>query len=140
MAMLFTLTAGTTARRLKGKAMPWIYHQSTGELWHNDTLKGRGYSGVLTNKNNPDRQQVKGMGPLPRGTYHIAGHNSSISPMTIILIQTSGENYGRAGFRIHGERRPPAIPGFASEGCIIMGPYVRSQVIMSHDRTLEVVR
>jgi hypothetical protein len=43
-------------------------------------------------------------------------------------------------FRIHGERKPPATPGFASEGCIIMGPRVRSKVIMSSDRTLEVVR
>ncbi|SQI59722.1 Uncharacterised protein [Salmonella enterica subsp. diarizonae] len=140
MVTLSILIAGMTARRRKGESMAWIYHQSTGELWHNGVLKGKGYSGVLTNKNNPDRQQVKGMGPLPRGTYHIAGHNNSISPMTVILVQTSGESYGRSLFRIHGEKRPPAIPGFASEGCIIMGPGVRSQVIMSHDRTLEVVR
>lgn len=120
--------------------MTWTYYQSTGELWHNNKLIGKGYSGNLTNKNNPDRQHVKGMGPLPRGTYHIGGHTRSKGPMTINLEQVSGESFGRSLFRIHGEKRPPAVPGFASEGCIIMGPVVRAKIIQSHDRTLEVVR
>jgi len=120
--------------------MTWIYYQSTGELWHKGELVGKGYSGNLTNKNNPDRQHVRGMGPLPRGTYHISGHSTSKGPMTIILKMTSGESFGRSAFRIHGERKPPKPPGFASEGCIIMGPHVRSKIILSSDRTLEVVR
>lgn len=120
--------------------MAWIYYQSTGELWHNGKLMGKGYSGSLTNKNNPDRQHVRGMGPLPRGTYRIGGYTRSKGPMTIILNQTSGESFGRSAFRIHGEKRPPAIPGFASEGCIIMGPHIRLKIISSPDKTLEVVR
>lgn len=120
--------------------MTWIYHQSTGELWHNGKVIGRGYSGTLANKNNPDRQHVKGMGPIPRGTWRIGGHSRSKGPMTITLTQISGEAFGRSLFRIHGERKPPAVPGFASEGCIIMGPVIRSKIIQSTDRTLEVVR
>lgn len=120
--------------------MAWTYYQSTGELWHKRKLIGTGYSGNLTNKNNPDRQHVKGMGPIPRGTYRIGGHTSTRGPMTINLKQTSGESYGRSLFRIHGEKKAPAIPGFASEGCIIMGPHIRSKIILSSDRTLEVVR
>lgn len=46
--------------------MVWTYYQSTGELWHKGQLVGTGYSGNLTNKNNPDRQHVKGMGPHVR--------------------------------------------------------------------------
>lgn len=120
--------------------MAWTYYQSTGELWHKGKLIGTGYSGNLTNKNNPDRQHVKGMGPLPRGTYRIGGHTSSKGPMTINLKQTAGESYGRSLFRIHGEKKAPAVPGFASEGCIIMGPHIRSKIILSSDRTLEVMR
>lgn len=45
--------------------MAWTYYQSTGELWQNGKLVGKGYSGSLTNKNNPDRQHVKSMGPIP---------------------------------------------------------------------------
>ena len=120
--------------------MTGAYHQSTGELWHEGELVGKGYSGNLTNKNNPDRQHVRGMGPLPRGTYYIVGHSTSKEPMTIILKMTSGQSFGRSEFRIHGERKPPKPPGFASEGCIIMGPHVRSKIIFSSDRTLEVVR
>nr|CRY93659.1 hypothetical protein [uncultured prokaryote] len=120
--------------------MAWTYYQSTGELWHQGKLVGKGYSGILTNKNNPDRQQVKGMGPIPRGTWRIGGHTTSKGPMTITLQQTSGETYGRSLFRIHGERRPPAVAGFASEGCIILGPVIRAKIIHSTDSTLEVVR
>ncbi|MEM6159537.1 tlde1 domain-containing protein [Erwinia sp. P6884] len=97
-----------------------------------------GYSGSLTNKNNPDRQHVKGMGPLPRGRYQIAGHSASKGPYTIILEQTSGESFGRSAFRIHGERvGKPA--GFASEGCIILSLSTRRR-ILREGGTLEVVR
>lgn len=90
--------------------------------------------------NGRDRQHVKGMGPLPRGTYRIGGYTSSKGPMTITLTQISGESYGRSLFRIHGERKAPAPAGFASEGCIIMGPRVRGKIIHSTDNKLEVVR
>jgi len=119
--------------------MVWTYKQSTGEMFHNGELIERGYSGLFTNKNNPDRQQVKGMGPLPRGTYNITGHSRSKGPMTIILNQTSGDTFGRNLFRIHGERvDKPA--GFASEGCIILGPATRNRIWSSRDRELEVIR
>lgn len=120
--------------------MSWKYYQSSGELWHNGKLMATGYSGNLTNKNNPDRQHVKGMGPIPRGIWHIGGHSNSKGPMTINLKQTSGESFGRSLFRIHGEKKPPAVAGFASAGCIIMGPRIRSKIILSSDRKLEVLR
>lgn len=118
--------------------MAWKYEQSTGRLYSGSELVETGYSGNLTNKNNPDRQQVKGMGPIPRGTYRIAGHSQSKGPVTIILEQTSGESFGRSAFRMHGERvHKPA--GFASEGCIIMSLSTRRRVLREGG-TLEVVR
>ncbi len=120
--------------------MVWKYEQSTGRLYLNGVLKGTGYSGSLTNKNNPDREHVKGMGPLPRGMYRIGSVTRSKGPWTIELHQVSGNTFGRDLFRIHGEKRQPKIPGFASEGCIIMGPDVRILVAGSTDTMLEVIR
>ena len=118
--------------------MGWKYEQSTGNMYKDGKLIESGYSGSLTNKNNPDRQQVKGLGPLPRGTYKIACHSTSKGPVTIILEQTSGENFGRSEFRIHGERKHgPA--GFASEGCIILSLTTR-RLILRDGGDLEVVR
>ena len=119
--------------------MVWTYKQSTGQMYHDDELVDSGYSGVLTNKNNPDRQHVKGMGPLPRGTYRITGQSTSKGPMTIILEQRDGDSFGRSAFRIHGERTHGAA-GFASEGCIILGPATRRQILRSGDTEVKVVR
>lgn len=60
--------------------MAWIYYQSTGELRHKGKLIGTGYSGNLTNKNNPDRQHVKNMGPVVRGKII---HSSDNTPEVI---------------------------------------------------------
>lgn len=118
--------------------MVWTYRQSIGEMFHDGELVGQGYSGVLTNKNNPDRQQVKGMGPLPRGTYRIGATTLSKGPMTIELHQISGDSFGRNLFRIHGERiNKPA--GFASAGCIILAPSIR-RLIKDSSEHLEVIR
>ncbi len=119
--------------------MPWTYKQSTGELFYNGNFIEKGYSGRMTNKNNPDRQQVKGLGPLPRGTYRIAGQTRSKGPMTIVLSQVSGDTFGRNSFRIHGER-VQGVPGWASEGCIIVGPGTRRRILDSNDTVLEVIR
>ena len=118
--------------------MSWKYEQSTGKMYKNGKLIEAGYSGALTNKDDPERQHVKGVGPLPRGTYKIAGHSNSKGPVTIILEQTSGESFGRSEFRIHGERKQgPA--GFASEGCIIMSLSTRRNILRDGG-SLEVVR
>ncbi|WKZ93841.1 DUF2778 domain-containing protein [Chimaeribacter arupi] len=119
--------------------MAWIYYQSSGKLYHNHEFVEKGYAGRMTNKNNPDRQQVKGLGPLPQGEYKIEGHTRSKGPMTIVLRQVSGETFGRGDFRIHGERKNgPA--GWASEGCIIMKPSTRNRIINSNDNILVVMR
>lgn len=119
-----------------GVAQPTDKHN--GKMYKDGKLIETGYSGALTNKNNPDRQHVKGLGPLPRGTYKIAGHSNSKGPITIILEQTSGESFGRSEFRIHGDHKyGPA--GFASEGCIILSPSTRRKILRDGGE-LEVVR
>ncbi|MDU6412011.1 MAG: DUF2778 domain-containing protein [Yersiniaceae bacterium] len=119
--------------------MTWIYHQRSGEIYHNSLYMGKGYAGRMTNKNNPDRQQVKGLGPLPRGRYKITANTHSKGPYTLVLEQIEGATFGRSAFRIHGERRRPPT-GWASEGCIILEYPIREKIWKSKDYMLEVVR
>ncbi|MDV5140882.1 tlde1 domain-containing protein [Chimaeribacter arupi] len=119
--------------------MTWTYHQSTGEIYHNSRYRGKGYAGRMTNKNNPDRQQVKGLGPLPRGRYKITAKTHSKGPVTLVLEQIEGTTFGRSAFRIHGERRCPPV-GWASEGCIILDRDIREAIWDSGDKILEVMR
>lgn len=119
----------------------WLYKQSTGELYRDGKLIETGYSGSLTNKNNPEREHVRGMGPIPRGTWKIGSTDTSKGPLTIALKHISGNVYGRDmhTFRMHGEKAH-GISGFASEGCIIMHPATRLLVSNDHGSYLEVVR
>lgn len=119
----------------------WLYRQSTGELYRDGKLIEKGYSGMLTNNNNPDREQVRGMGPIRRGTWKIGNTGTSKGPLTITLIHESGASYSRdmRTFRMHGDKRH-GIAGFASEGCIIMLPSTRLLVSKDHGAILEVVR
>ena len=119
----------------------WTYKQSTGELFKDGKLIETGYSGSLTNKNNPDREHVRGMGPIPRGTWKIGRTGTSKGPLTITLLHVSGNAYNRdmRTFRIHGDKRV-GITGFASEGCIIMSNSTRLLVSKDTGAVLEVVR
>lgn len=116
--------------------MAWIYQQYSGDLYHDDKLIYHGgYSGRGIHKNNPVSESIRGEGPIPRGTYYIGGHTTSKGPMTIILEPNNGNNmYGRDLFRIHGDSREH--PGEASEGCIIIGPEARREIINSIDKLL----
>lgn len=76
----------------------WLYKQSTDEIYKNGTLVACGYSGVLTNKNNPDREQVRGMGPIPRGLWKIGSTDTSKGAQTITLIHVSDNSYGPAAY------------------------------------------
>ncbi|WP_420842861.1 DUF2778 domain-containing protein [Erwinia mallotivora] len=137
-----TLIAGKNEKLHKEINMAqWTYRQSTGELFRDNKFIERGYSGVLTNKNNPDREQVRGMGPIPRGTWKIGSTGTGKGPLTITLIHIRGNSYARdmSTFRMHGEKRH-GTPGFASAGCIIMGPRTRLLVSNDHGALLEVIR
>ncbi|OTA20567.1 hypothetical protein Xbed_01371 [Xenorhabdus beddingii] len=116
--------------------MAWIYHQYSGELYHDEKLVYRdGYSGNGIHKNNPASESIRGKGPIPRGQYTIGGYTSSKGAMTIHLEPREGNNmYGRDLFRIHGDSTKR--PGEASEGCIIVGKSARREIIDSMDREL----
>jgi hypothetical protein len=119
--------------------MTWIYHRRTGEMFRDSELKASGYSGRMTNKNNPSRQHVKGLGPIPQGRYRITENTQTKGPLTLVLQPDESNNmFGRDLFRIHGERTY-GPGGWASEGCIILPPSLRREIWRHRDEGLLVV-
>lgn len=43
--------------------MPWIYHQQSGKLYHDDKYIGQGWSGHGAGKYNPNLQNLQDVGP-----------------------------------------------------------------------------
>lgn len=120
--------------------MTWTYKQSTGELFHDGNFVAKGYAGAPEGKNDPGKQAVKNVGPLPRGGYHIGKPRDSElrGPKVLPLTPLScTDTFGRSAFLIHGDSKTE--PGAASHGCIIMPRMVRDQIATSGDTTLEVV-
>ena len=119
----------------------WTYHQKTGELCD---AEGRhvatGYSGAPAGKNDPSKQDIPKVGPIPRGHYSIGAPFGSTTHGPYCLRLTpdpENEMHGRDGFLIHGDSAEH--PEAASEGCIIMPRAVREQVWTSGDHRLLVV-
>jgi hypothetical protein len=123
----------------------WKYQQSTGQLTHNGQLAGVGYSGYGDDKNQPNDESIKDLGPIPCGLYSIgvpecappepAGpHGPFVLPLT---PDQGNAMFGRAGFLIHGDSIE--APGFASRGCMIFGRLVREAIAASGDFALAVI-
>ncbi|CAD5372059.1 conserved hypothetical protein [Rubrivivax sp. A210] len=120
--------------------MPWTYSQSTGQLRHNGTLVGTGYSGAgLTSaggRNNPAMQNVPNQGPIPAGQWQIgnAYQHANKGPTSMNLSPVGHNALGRSAFMIHGNN----VQNNASQGCIILGPALRQQIAASGDTQLTV--
>lgn len=99
-----------------------------------------GYAGRGDEKNDPDKQCVKGRGPLPRGRYRMVRVYDSpkTGPFTIELEpMPDNAMCGRGDFRIHGDGI--ARPGWASEGCIVLPRAKREAMWAWPDKMIEVV-
>lgn len=118
--------------------MTWIFHQGSGDFYHNAEYEGLGYSGCGEGRNNPDAQKMHGVGPTPRGLWRIgdAYSHPQLGPICMNLTPKAGtETFGRDLFRIHGDNKTHD----ASHGCIILGPSIRQAIASSGDHDLEVV-
>jgi len=117
----------------------WVYVQSTGDLFHNTQFIETGYSGAVPDgKNNPDKECVINVGPIPRGYYSIG---KAVSKPTVVTLPLDADDPHycsppRDGFLIHGGN----ASGTASSGCIIMSLPTRKLVDASEDKRLRVVR
>lgn len=114
------------------------FAQSDGEIALDDVHEGYGYSGLGEARNNPDMEDVRGMGPIPRGPYRIgpAYHHPKLGPLTFDLTPIGHAAHGRSAFRIHGDNKS----GTASHGCIIAGRTIRQRIRDDNETVLQVVR
>lgn len=123
--------------------MSFTYEQSTGNLLHYGGLMWTGYSGHAPGINDPAMQDVKDVGPIPRGRYTIQPPHASekVGPVAMALLpHHENEMHGRGDFLIHGDTA--AMNRTASHGCIIMPLATRTKIgeaVAAGDDTLEVI-
>ncbi len=120
--------------------MPWTFEQKTGRYLHNGTYIATGYAGREAGKNNPDMQNVKGIGPLPVGwyTFQTPADSDTVGKYAMRLVpDAANEMFGRNSFFEHGDSI--SEPGSASHGCIVLPRSVREETWNSGDHRLEVV-
>lgn len=124
----------------------WTYSQSTGLLTGPaGTPVTTGYAGNGDGLNNPDMQNVHGIGPLPRGEYligdmvakHVTTEGKTLINALPLIPNPKNEMFNRSGFWFHGDNE--AGDHTASDGCPVIPLPARMQVSDSDDRQLMVV-
>ena len=118
----------------------WIYEQSTGWLSRDGVRLAQGYSGAGEGKNNPAKQSVHDVGPIPEGRYTIGSPVDTVTHGPYVLQLVPNEwniMFDRSGFLMHGDS--VVEPGTASKGCIIQPRSAREAVWNSGDHVLEVI-
>lgn len=119
----------------------WSYQQNTGNMLDpSGNLACTGYSGAPSGKNDPTKQCIQDVGPIPRGLYTIGAPQDTVThgPYVLPLTPDPANNMcGRSGFLIHGDSI--VNPGTASQGCIILSRNCRQQIWTSGDQQLQVI-
>lgn len=119
----------------------WTFEQLTG-WWLDPSGKvifKSGYAGRDAGKNNPDMENVKGIGPLPRGTYVASApaDDAVVGKYAMRLTPSdTNEMYGRNSFFLHGDA--VEHPGLASHGCIVLPLNLRQKFWASGDHAIQV--
>lgn len=123
-------------------ASGWTWDQSEGALYLDGRKVAVGYSGRNTaqvrGRNNPQVENLRGIGPIPAGKYTIGAPRTSkqTGPFVLDLKPLGHDALGRSAFQIHGDN----AAGDASSGCIILPRAVRETIAASGLRMIEVVR
>lgn len=99
------------------------------------------YSGAGEGLNNPDMEDVKRIGPIPKGLYRIPlwlPKHPSKGPIVARLVPVDHDARGRTGFLIHGDNSTPA-PNDGSWGCIVAPRSTREWLRGSGEQQLTVL-
>lgn len=118
----------------------WTYRQSTGQLSHNGEAIGNGYSGIKEGLNNPEKESVRNVGPIPHGEWKIGDSfkHDTKGPVVMRLTPVGHTAHERTAFLIHGDNKN--LNNTASNGCIILSRKLREKIAASGDHTLQVVK
>ena len=104
----------------------WV--QAKGELKLGENVLATGYAGAPGHKNKTESEQLKNLGPIPRGGYEITliypKHEKFGQYCCVLKPDLKNKMFGRSAFMIHADSI--AKPGEASEGCIVLGPKYRA--------------
>lgn len=125
-------------------AIDLVYDQSSGCLYMADsedarTLLCRGYSGHGPGLNDPAKEAVKAVGPIPCGMWRVetARHHIRLGPLSFPLKPVGHKAHGRSGFYIHGDNAKGN--GTASTGCIVAPRPAREAIRALGVRSLLVI-
>ncbi|MHB8734264.1 MAG: tlde1 domain-containing protein [Terriglobales bacterium] len=103
---------------------------STGDISLADACVGQGYSGAPGHVNNPADVALKGLGPIPPGTYTVSDPytDPEKGPLCFRLTpDPSNVMYDRGSLLIHADNASKP-PQHSSEGCIVAPHQVRQAV------------
>jgi len=122
----------------------WKYvrrnEQGNGELWLDGVKVGEGYSGHGPGLNNPDKEDVRGVGPIPAGRYAMSDFfdHPHLGPVVCHLVPSpENDMHGRSAFDVHGDNA--FVNHSASDGCIILARKLREMLRDEGPREIEVV-
>lgn len=95
---------------------------------------GTGSAGRAPHRNDPEKDHVRGMGPLPRGDYRmgVVSHPRFAAPAIRLSPVAGTDTKGRSGFYIHG--------GTHSEGCILIQRRERTAIAALIDAGFDTLR
>ena len=102
----------------------------------------QGYSGAPGAVNDPTKQTIPDVGPIPEGMWSVGTpyDDANTGPYTLPLTPQEGtETFGRGEFKIHGDSIEFPGQQKASEGGIILARTVREAIAISVDFDLRVV-
>jgi hypothetical protein len=106
----------------------WRYDQTSGDISHDGSYEGRGYSGHGEGRNNPALEAKPMVGPIPGGLWAIGSPytHPKLGPLVMNLTPVGHDARGRSLFRIHGDNSQGNES--ASEGCIVAGRAIRQAI------------
>lgn len=121
----------------------WTYQQANGWLDKDGILVSKTcYSGFDEGLNNPAKEAIPNLGPIPAGLWTISGppFSGEHGPYCLRLSPKAGtETFGRSAFLMHGDEVEHPGEHLASHGCIVADRVTRERVYQSGDVDLEVI-
>ena len=119
------------------------FSQSSGNVCKDGIFDHNAYSGHGKGLDNPDEENVQGIGPIPEGMYTIGPliyHPKLGADVMKLTPDAENQMFGRSGFYWHGDEILHPGEHLASDGCIISAHNYRVRIARSGDTRLKVIR
>lgn len=139
MAFALVVSVGLVGGVASAADDEYVYSQKTGKLTLGGKLIATGYSGHGDGVNNPDKEKMRNVGPIPAGLWTLSKPRTYKKMENCFDLTPSGHDaHGRDQFLIHGDNDKGDKS--ASEGCIILDKAVRLKIADGKVTKLRVVK